>query len=450
MSVSVQVDDDRRNVGSGTMKVYPGGSPKKENEMTFSGDDHNLASLQTLNDMFNYSRIKSSMHCMYWIMYRFALVLYFPFGLILVLLRLFLMVVMGVMSTLVCIPRKWHTMILRAELLIFFGVWIKVKGESNCAKEIPLWVANHISELDAVVLRAISDPYILGYHFYKDMWWLKLSPLRLFKMIYVPQKSRTEGNATGRDDLNNRIRETLCDDKKNSTGESLLLFPEGGLTNGRVGLLQYHKFVFSLGLQVQPIALSLWSPLPIHVDTMYASFLNNVLCFLFVPCHCYKIEFLSPVSMDHEKNESPLDFARRVLRITADHLNIKASPFLYSDKKKWGKLRRELFKDGYKFRIVINELENHISVVNDKKFRKKKSKVQPITTTENIEDDKKISASVCEQPGVTVQNDKEMLLCRLYEAWQMTQLSFSHLAFAPMSSQCSSHHPGQNFTEAVP
>lgn len=354
--------------------------------------------------MFDYSRVKKSASWYSLLM----LALYFPLGVLLVPVRVLLTVVMGLISALqctsFCLPRKLHTVLLRVQLLIFFGVWIEIRGKP--AADTPLWVANHISEFDAIVLRAIADPYILGYHFYRDIWWLKLSPIRIFKMIYVPQQSRSEGNGSARDEINRVIRSTL-----QSPGEVLLLFPEGGLTNGRVGLLQYHKFVFGLDMRVQPIALSLASPLPLHVDTMYASFLSNVLCFMFVPFQCYTVDFLPPAAIDAELQESPLEFSRRVMTLTAAHLNIKVSPFLYSDKKKWGLLRRGLAGDGFKLDIVVDEASSSVAVVDTaskKKARHKGNAVQP------------------EEGGDSA---RELLLGRLYEAWQMTHASFSHLCF---------------------
>ena len=412
-------------------------------------DDHNLTGLHLLESMFHYSRLAPSNSARDYCS-RLLLLLYLPLGLLLVPLRLFCMVIAGLVATFqcssCCLPRKLHTLLLRIELLVFFGVWISVKG--GPAADSPIWVANHISEFDAVVLRAISDPYILGYHFYRDLWWLKLSPLRLFKMIYVPQQSRSEGNTSGRDEMNRLIKDTLKQPQ-----QVLLLFPEGGLTNGRKGLMQYHKFVFGLGLAVQPIALSLWSPLPLHVDTMYATFLNNVLAFLFVPCQSYSIDFLHPVSLDVEKQESPLDFARRVMALTAKHLNIQASPFLYSDKKKWGKLRRTLTKEGYRFNIVVDELNNSVSVVNIASQNKKKtytkaSRIQPVVTLSREEGggdmvverqqqqqhEEQVPVSSDESGATDRDRDRAVLLNRLYDAWQMTQEGFSHLAFAPVAS----------------
>lgn len=426
------------------------GSSNSSGKTCLTGDDLNLSGLQTLSDMFDYSRLSPSVRCsLSAIPHVCVLVLYLPLGLLLVPLRLLLLLFTGILATFqcssFCLPRKLHTVLLRIELLVFFGVWISVKGKP--AADCPLWVANHISEADAVVLRAISDPYILGYAFYKDLWWLKLTPIRLFKMIYVPTKSRSEGNAAGRDEMNRIIRETLTPSlqsqqspqsqqgkgRQSGSGERLLLFPEGGLTNGRVGLLQYHKFVFSLGLPVQPIALSLWSPLPLQVDHMYASALHNALWFLFVPFQIYTIEFLSSVSINQEGGETPLAFSRRVMHNTADHLHIQASPFLYSDKKKWGTLRRSLTKEGYRFNIVVDELNNSVKVVNTVTPRKqKKSQVQPVVTS-MTEEGSKVEVKVAGGISEASDSSRDVLLRGLYEAWEMTQESFSHLLFTPVT-----------------
>jgi ancient ubiquitous protein 1 len=387
--------------------------------MPLDGDDKNLVGLRQLSGMFDYSRIDTSASCCSLLL----LVLYAPIGVVLVPLRLVLTVVMGLISMLqctsFCVPRKWHTVLLRIQLFIFIGVWINIKGEP--APGTPLWVANHLSEVDAIVLRAISDPYILGYHFYQKIWWLKLSPLRIFKMIYVPHQSRTEGNAAGRDELNNVIKKTL-----EKPGEVLLLFPEGGLTNGRVGLLQYHKFVFGLGLQVQPIALTLNSPLPLHADTMYASFLSNILCFLFVPFHTYTVEFMAPVAIDVESEETALDFSRRVMSLTAKKLNIEASPFLYSDKKKWGRLRNSLSDDGLKLDIVVNKDKRSVVVVNKSSKMKQHHKQSAVVPVEKIPPKKDANG-----PTSAPASPRSELLDRLYESWQMTQTNFSHLCFTP-------------------
>ena len=65
----------------------------------------------------------------------------------------------------------------------------------------------------------------------------------------------------------------------------LLLFPEGGLTEGAGGLLEYHKFVFSLGVPVQVLALTVKpGPLPLSVNNELGTTIGNLACAFFVPC----------------------------------------------------------------------------------------------------------------------------------------------------------------------
>jgi 1-acyl-sn-glycerol-3-phosphate acyltransferase len=195
------------------------------------------------SSILNYNKYSDSGLCA-----KVAMWLFFPLGVVLVALRLFVFLpVTGIVASIVCIPRCLQTYILRVELLLFFGFWINVKGQPK--KEAKVWVSNHISEIDALALRAIDDPHILGYSFYATMWWLKCSPLSIMKLVYVEQKSRADGNADSRNELNDKIKKIT----KESDNNKILVFPEGGLTNTRSGILQFHKFMFSLGIKFSNI-----------------------------------------------------------------------------------------------------------------------------------------------------------------------------------------------------
>ena len=91
-----------------------------------------------------------------------------------------------------------------------------------------VWTANHRSENDALILRTLTRMHTIGYDFYKDMCWLKVSPLNFLDPIYVPQKSRTEGNGAARDAVRLAVKDALS-----KGSEPVMVFPEGGLTGGR-------------------------------------------------------------------------------------------------------------------------------------------------------------------------------------------------------------------------
>ena len=117
-----------------------------------------------------------------------------------------LLVILPLSGILVTItPACFHTFLTRYVICLLYGVWIEIKGKPDVVNA-RIWAANHLSEVDALAIRACGNPYILGYSFYLQLWWLKLSPLRLLNMVYVPQKSRSEGNSVQRDEIRNQVR----------------------------------------------------------------------------------------------------------------------------------------------------------------------------------------------------------------------------------------------------
>ena len=74
---------------------------------------------------------------------------------------------------------------------------------------------------------------------------------------------------------------------------------------------------------------------------------------------------------------------------------VPSTPFLYSDKRKWLKLRAKLVEDGYDFEITINEQSNTIDIIN----RMKKtstlpaSAVAPVNISNNTSSNSKSSSN---------------------------------------------------------
>ena len=50
----------------------------------------------------------------------------------------------------------------------------------------------------------------------------------------------------------------------------LLVFPEGSITNGRVGVMRFAQSAFGLGAPVTPLAIQLRTPLPLEADTIWS------------------------------------------------------------------------------------------------------------------------------------------------------------------------------------
>ena len=97
-----------------------------------------------------------------------------------------------------------------------------------------------------------------------------------------------------------------------------------------LSLLQYNKFVFSLGLGIQPYTLTVNPHLPINVDMPSKSMFPNLFWFFFCPFVTYHF---TPLPVVHRQDkETPEQFAKRVQKMTADALGIACTTYSYKDK----------------------------------------------------------------------------------------------------------------------
>lgn len=216
--------------------------------------------------MFQLERLKSPLRLAH-----LALALYAPLGVLLLLLRALLVFLVALVLPALLTEAQLDRMGVHALFAALSGTVVRVQ-DAHLLEKSDIVVANHISEFDALaLLRAIGPGYILGYDFYKKMLFFRLLRGKS-GLVFVPYASRNQGGAEGRD----QVREIIMD-KLAKGDKPLMAFPEvsnqsavvgtdeaahecahleqGGLTNGQVGLLQYHKFLFSLGKTVQPLAI---------------------------------------------------------------------------------------------------------------------------------------------------------------------------------------------------
>ncbi|EQC29904.1 hypothetical protein SDRG_12448 [Saprolegnia diclina VS20] len=288
---------------------------------------HSTPGLHALSRMLHTQRLHRPIHFGH-----LALLLYAPLGLLLLCLRLVLLAIFFAcllyLKDAAVISRAF------ARLSVPMGLFVTLLDPDRHWQppSPPILVCNHVSELDAIALQVLGPFETLGYDFFKSS--------RVFRRlaaaygyIYVPHASRTQGNTSGRDALR-----TLLTEKVRANRCPILCFPEGGMTNGVTGLLQYHTFLFGLGVRIQPIALSATDgPFPVHMNDESSSTIANVLWFLFVPWHRFTLRVLPPTSID--ATETPLDFSQRVMAMTAAALSVTSSPFLYRHKTAFLQLR---------------------------------------------------------------------------------------------------------------
>ena len=206
--------------------------------------------------------------------------------------------------------------------------------------------------------------------------WLKLcTPFyHLFDVAWIPQRSRSEGGGKGRDAVRAILRGVIAAHaaaragggpdasggsnnrrKARRKAPPLLLFPEGGLTEGAGGLLEYHKFVFSLGVPVQVLALTVKpGPLPLSVNNELGTTIGNLACAFFVPWRHFHVDILPVMRAGGAGaggggaelgDAQALAFARTVAATTARALGVGQTGFLYRQKRQYFKLKARLVRE---------------------------------------------------------------------------------------------------------
>ena len=219
----------------------------------------------------------------------------------------------------------------------------------------PILVSNHVSEEDYVAIASQFSARVVAMDYIEKVPVIGRL-MRVTDPIYIGQIGNKQSKSGGlsspksveaykaaqRDKVaaavaaSQRVAASRGDE-----APSVLLFPEGVLLHGdptrpQEAMLRYQKFIFGLGLPVQPLAIrrhvgSLQRALcPVAWDTVSASLLDNVFWFLFLPRCEYTIRVLP--QMARLPDESNMDFADRVQAATADALGLVASRWGNRDK----------------------------------------------------------------------------------------------------------------------
>ncbi|PIK58580.1 putative ancient ubiquitous protein 1 [Apostichopus japonicus] len=140
------------------------------------------------------------------------------------------------------------------------------------------------------------------------------------------------GASQGRQSLVNNV-------KQYKEKHPVLAFPEGAMTNGKVGLLKFSTWPFSVEDAVQPICISASRPmLSTSLCYISSSLWMDMLWFLFVPCTLFHIKIL-PV-MKKQESQTAEEFAQQVQETIAKELSVEATKFTSQDKSEYLKRKR--------------------------------------------------------------------------------------------------------------
>eukprot|EP01135_Chromosphaera_perkinsii_P012355 Nk52_evm23s2640 gene=Nk52_evmTU23s2640 len=295
---------------------YPGITRRKSHRK--SQEEVELRENFTHNPLFEYDRFPKYtwlQTILFWI--------YAPFGFWLMCVRAFLL--FG-MQAVVFDFLRIDNYTLRP--ILFFCGFITVskaryrleeKGRPN------IIITNHVTDIDAIVVQGYTTSQAL---ISQRRWETYHNLKRFFKGFHNWVVFYAESCELKRARVREEIKTYLVSEQARKT--PLFCCAEGGLTNGKHGLMLYNKYLFSLGLPVMPIAIKYINPWPIHHDTLDAASITNIFWMLFLPFTIFDVFFMP--AMYPRTDEDPREFAKRVQAETAKELDIRNTNFSFRDK----------------------------------------------------------------------------------------------------------------------
>ncbi|XP_077157550.1 lipid droplet-regulating VLDL assembly factor AUP1 [Paroedura picta] len=239
-----------------------------------------------------------------------SLLLYAPVGLCLLLLRLFLGLHVLLVSC--ALPDSALRRLVVRVMCAVLGLLVRQSQPRQRSLRARVYIANHVTPFDHNVINLLTScnaPMLNG----------------ASGFICWSRGFLEVGTAGGRAEL----LESLKAYSSHGGNPPLLLFPEETTTNGRVGLLRFSTWPFSILDMVQPVALQVQRPF-VAVSTADASWVTELLWTFFVPFTVYQVRWLPSVCRRAEETREEL--ALRVQELLASELSMIATRVTAADK----------------------------------------------------------------------------------------------------------------------
>ncbi|KAF5269958.1 hypothetical protein FQR65_LT05757 [Abscondita terminalis] len=256
----------------------------------------------------------------------FTFIVYLPFGIILLLLRVILGVQVFVFGFLLPDVPAIQKILCK---LLCTTLGINTYVENLDKKEnVNVYISNYVSPFDHLVIHSVADSVMPG----KDMFNSLLST-----SFGLQNFGSSSSNFTVfKKNVSSTITENVV---------PIHFQPESKQTNGKA-VLKFKTWPFDICSRVQPICIEIARPfLDIKVSTFDSAYWTDALAYLFSPCTNYKIRFLPVIE---KMNLSEIEFADKVREEIATALKVELSEYSASDLLEWEKrimedvVRREM------------------------------------------------------------------------------------------------------------
>ncbi|KAM9850243.1 LOW QUALITY PROTEIN: lipid droplet-regulating VLDL assembly factor AUP1 [Aulostomus maculatus] len=264
-----------------------------------------------IEDMFDFRRFPKDPLLL------LLLLIYFPVGICLMLIRIFIGVHVFLVSCALpeCFIRRFIVRVMCSVL----GMHVRQRNPRSRDKNTKLYICNHVTQFDHNMINLLNPcctPQLEGSTGF--VCWAR---------GFMEIQSASGQGAVG---------ESLQRYCSTEGTPPLLLLPEEDTTNGRTGLLRFSSWPFTLTDSIQPVALRVTRPL-IALSTE-SSWLMELLWTFFAPCTVYHVSWLPPVS--RQDGESLQEFANKVQELLACELGLVSTKITKADKAEHIKRKR--------------------------------------------------------------------------------------------------------------
>uniref|UniRef100_A0A2S2PA69 Lipid droplet-regulating VLDL assembly factor AUP1 n=1 Tax=Schizaphis graminum TaxID=13262 RepID=A0A2S2PA69_SCHGA len=246
-----------------------------------------------------------------------GIIAYFPFGLILVVLRVFI----AINALLLTVILSNYPNIRRPLLKIMSGVLglIVVEKENSSFKNSRVLVSNYLSLFDHIALHLVTGCF---------------TPTNLFStpvaLYFGLISTLTNDNVTSEMTI---LKQFLVNNNK----KSLLLFPEGASTNGKYALLKFSNVPALISDNLQPVVLTVTRPsfVNINLSVLGSKNITEIFWFFFVPFTKFEYKLLEVIQRSNDESNETL--MSRVEKAISQELNISTSNITKNDKDEYKK-----------------------------------------------------------------------------------------------------------------
>ncbi|XP_018325291.1 ancient ubiquitous protein 1 [Agrilus planipennis] len=246
-----------------------------------------------------------------------TLVLYFPFGILLFLLRLVFVFLPVYIATFILNDAPFVEQILRRLLYIALGITSKVEKSEKLNRG-AIYISNYASPFDHLVL--ISEAECQG----------------VSKKKFRPLLAKVFGtngptiNPNNLESTRKEINDYLSYEQKSS----LLIQPEGKMTNGMT-LIKFKLWPFNVCTKVYPVVIKINRPIVnCSLSTITSNIWSDAFYYMFSLKTEYKVKVLPPVE---KKGMTDDEFAEEVRKQMAAALKVSLVDYTASDLEEYEK-----------------------------------------------------------------------------------------------------------------